>query len=104
MTTIAWFHCFAGIAGDMALGSVIDAGADVGEIVAMLGRLAVNGWTLDAEPVLRGGVAATHVVVHTKDDDAVVRTHTHIAGVIGQAGLPTRVRDRALAVFANLAA
>ena len=23
--TIAWFHCYAGIAGDMAFGSLIDA-------------------------------------------------------------------------------
>ena len=36
---MAWFHCFAGIAGDMALGALLDAGADVAEVRALLGRL-----------------------------------------------------------------
>ena len=35
-STLAWFHCFAGIAGDMALGSLVDAGADVDEVRALL--------------------------------------------------------------------
>jgi hypothetical protein len=38
-STLAWFHCFAGIAGDMALGSLVDAGADVDEVRALLTRL-----------------------------------------------------------------
>ena len=38
--TVAWFHCFSGIAGDMALGSLIDAGADIDEVRALLQRLA----------------------------------------------------------------
>ena len=46
-TTVAWFHCFAGIAGDMALGSLIDAGADVDEVRGLLQRLALPGWQLE---------------------------------------------------------
>jgi uncharacterized protein (TIGR00299 family) protein len=102
VTTVAWFHCFAGIAGDMALGSLVDAGADLKGIVAVLERLPVGGWALEVEPVLRGGIAATHVKV-IAHDDAVVRTYTHIAALIEEAQLPDRVRDRALAVFGNLA-
>ena len=61
--TVAWFHCFAGIAGDMALGSLLDAGADLREVLALLERLPLGGWSLEAEPVLRGGIAATRAVV-----------------------------------------
>src|SRR2546430_663553 len=100
--TLAWFHCFSGIAGDMALGSLIDAGADLDAVREVLGRLPVGGWELDAEPVLRAGVAATHVRVRAHED-GVVRTYAHISGLIDEARLPDRVRDRAQAVFAAMA-
>ncbi len=99
---VAWFHCFAGIAGDMALGSLLDAGADLGDVRSLVGRLPVTGWTLDVEPVLRGGIAATRAVVHAPDD-GVVRTYAHISGMVDEARLPARVRDRAQATFAALA-
>src|SRR5438477_13062198 len=100
--TIAWFHCFSGIAGDMALGSLIDAGADLDAVREVLGRLPIAGWEVDAEPVLRAGVAATHLRVRTHED-GVVRTYSHISGLIDEARLPDRVRDRAQAVFAAMA-
>jgi pyridinium-3,5-bisthiocarboxylic acid mononucleotide nickel chelatase len=102
MTTLAWFHCFSGIAGDMALGSLMDAGAPVDEVQGLLKRLPVGGWSLDVEPVLRGGIAATHAVV-TTSEGAVVRTYAHITALIDEARLPDRVRDRAQRVFAALA-
>jgi len=102
MTTVAWFHCFAGIAGDMALGALVDVGADLAEIVALLKRLPVTGWSVEAEPVLRGGIAATRIHVDA-EDDAIVRTHSHIAALIEEARLPDRVRERALATFDQLA-
>jgi uncharacterized protein (TIGR00299 family) protein len=101
-TTVAWFHCFAGIAGDMALGSLLDAGADEQEVRALLRRVPVTGWELRVEPVLRGGIACTRAVV-TDRDDVVVRTHAHIVGLLSEARLPDRVAQRALAVFDRLA-
>ncbi len=100
--TIAWFHCFSGIAGDMALASLLDAGADVGEVRALLDRLPIGGWRLDVEPVLRGGVAASRAVV-TVSDKMVIRTYTHIVGLVEEARLPPRVTRRALATFTVLA-
>ncbi len=99
---VAWFHCFAGIAGDMALGSLLDAGADLDEVRALLDRLPIGGWRLDAEPVLRGGVAACRAVV-TVTDNVVIRTYSHIVGLVSEARLPPRVTQRALATFAALA-
>ena len=102
MTTLAWFHCFAGIAGDMAMASLIDAGADVDEVRNLLELLPLPGWSLDVEAVLRGGIAATRVTVKT-EETAVVRTYSHITGLVEEARLPERVRARAQAVFAALA-
>ena len=66
--TLAWFHCFSGIAGDMALGALVDAGADLDEIRNICHHLPVGGWELEAEPVTRCGIAATKVHVHVKTD------------------------------------
>lgn len=101
-STVAWFHCFSGIAGDMALGALIDAGADVDEVRAMLQRLPVDGWSLETETVLRSGIAGTKVHVHT-DDDAPARSAAVVAGIVAGAGLPERVERRALATIRALA-
>jgi hypothetical protein len=100
--TVAWFHCFAGIAGDMALGALIDAGADLAEVRSLLKLLALPGWDLQIEETLRGGVACSRAVVRG-DDDVVVRTHAHIVALITEAALPPRVTGRALDVFRRLA-
>ncbi len=106
MTRIAWFHCFAGIAGDMALGSLLDAGADEAEVAALLARLPVGGWELRFEPVLRGGIACTRAVVHVggaSGGERRDRSHADIAAAVRAAALPARVERRALATFAALA-
>ena len=101
--TIAWFHPFAGIAGDMALGALLDAGADWTEVERILERLPVGGWAVEVRATERGDIGATKVDVSTRGRQ-IVRTHAHIVGIIEEARLPDRIRDRALAVFAALAA
>jgi uncharacterized protein (TIGR00299 family) protein len=86
----------------MALGSLLDAGADLDSVRGILGRLPLVGWSLEVEAVLRAGLACTRAVVSVREDN-VVRTHAHIVGIIEEARLPARVRDRALAVFGTLA-
>ena len=102
MTRLAWFHCFSGIAGDMALGALVDAGADGDEVVELLERLPVGGWKLEFEPVLRCGLAATRARVHA-EATTVHRTAGNITAMIEEADLPERVTRRALATFNALA-
>lgn len=99
---LAWFHCFSGIAGDMALGSLIDAGADASEIEAQCRRLGVDGWQLECEAVLRAGIAATKAHVHT-DESHVHRTLPDIEGLIARADLAPRAAERAIRTFRRLA-
>jgi uncharacterized protein (TIGR00299 family) protein len=86
----------------MAFGSLVDAGADIAEVRTLLERLPVTGWAIEAEPVLRCGIAATKLHVHA-EETTVVRTASHIAGLVEEARLPDRVSARALATFAALA-
>ncbi len=99
---LAYFNCFAGIAGDMTLGSLVDAGAEVDEVMRIVERLPIGGWALRFEPVMRNGLACTHAVVDVAGD-SVVRTWLHILGVLEEARLPERVRERAVAAFSVLA-
>lgn len=101
--TLVWFHCFSGIAGDMALGALVDAGADPAEVRALCERLPLSGWSLEFEPVTRCGIAATKAHVRVVEDDGVVRTAVHVQALVEEARLPERVRARALATFRALA-
>jgi hypothetical protein len=104
MTTrnVAWLHPFAGIAGDMTLGALLDAGAELNFVVSTLEGLNVDGWSLTTEQVDRNGIRATRAVVDAPEQ----HHHRHwsdIRSMLEQASLPERVRTRALAVFETLA-
>ena len=51
---VAYFDCFAGISGDMILGALLDIGLPRKDLVAMLGKLPLKGYGLEARRVKRG--------------------------------------------------
>jgi pyridinium-3,5-bisthiocarboxylic acid mononucleotide nickel chelatase len=114
VTRTAWFHCFAGTAGDMTMAALVDAGADPVMIGDLVGRLDLDGYALTFEDVMRCGVGSTqaHVVVLADDHDhdhphdhqhAQHRSYRAISDLIDAADLPERVRDRAQRTFGMLA-
>ena len=84
------------------MGALVDAGADISEVRNLCERLPFGGWALEAEGVMRTGIAGTKVHV-LAEPSTVVRTAAHITGLIEEARLPDRVRHRALATFHALA-
>ena len=52
--TTAYVNCAAGVAGDMLLGALVDAGADREAVAEALGGLGVGGYALSFERVQRG--------------------------------------------------
>lgn len=100
--TVAWFDPVSGIAGDMALGALLDAGADLAFVIEQLQTLGVDGWQLSAERVRRNELAATRAVVDAPEGHHH-RRWRHIRELLERASLEDRIRGRALAAFEALA-
>ncbi|HEV2297087.1 MAG TPA: nickel pincer cofactor biosynthesis protein LarC [Candidatus Acidoferrales bacterium] len=97
----AYFDCFSGISGDMVLGALVDAGADIGALEVELRKLKLDGWKISAEKVKRGAILATKVNVEAHED----HHHRHLSGIlkmIEEAGLAARAAERARKIFQRL--
>jgi pyridinium-3,5-bisthiocarboxylic acid mononucleotide nickel chelatase len=98
---LAHFDCFSGISGDMTLGALVDAGADLATIKSELRRLDLKGWQISAERVKRGALFATNVKVESTEK------HHHrglstILDLIDRAELAPRIKERATKIFRRL--
>ncbi len=99
---IAYFDCFSGIAGDMTVGALIDAGADAAALFTGLESLG-TGARFSAEKVKRKGIAGTKF--HVEHEDQKKHRHLpHIVKMIEAAALPDRAKASAIAIFNVLGA
>jgi uncharacterized protein (TIGR00299 family) protein len=113
--TTLYFDCFAGAAGDMVLGALIDAGVPFEDVERALGSLAVEGVSVSVERVLKAGVSSLKFRVTesggepgdgSRTSDAPVHRHyhlKHILAAIEKAALPAPARARATKMFLRLA-
>jgi uncharacterized protein (TIGR00299 family) protein len=116
--TLLYFDCFSGAAGDMILGALLDAGLPLDDLRRALGSLALDRETVWTERVTRAGVSATKLRVrgerpspdHAHDHEhehhhshGEHRTLAEIVHLIDGAALSTPAKQRAQALFAQLA-
>ncbi|MSO61728.1 MAG: nickel pincer cofactor biosynthesis protein LarC [Acidobacteria bacterium] len=126
--TILYFDCFAGAAGDMILGALLDAGLPFDQLKRALGSLAVDGWDVSVDRVIKTGVTATkfrvhahaHTHAHAHHHDPAPAGHTHagsgaashahshhslkeIEAAIGRSALSDAGKAKAITMFHRLA-
>jgi pyridinium-3,5-bisthiocarboxylic acid mononucleotide nickel chelatase len=99
---IAYFDCFSGVSGDMILGALIDAGADLHKLESELGKLKISGFTLKAEKTTRKGLSGTRFLVD-QDHSHTERHLTDIEKIIDNSGLADDIKARAKSIFRDLA-
>ena len=99
----AWLDVTAGVAGDMLMGALVDAGADLAGIQQAIRAVAGDGIVLRAEPVTRAGLAATKVHVGINAAGGGARTWAQLREQVDGAALAESTRSRALATLDALA-
>jgi uncharacterized protein (TIGR00299 family) protein len=118
---VLYFDCFAGAAGDMILGALLDAGLPFDALKGALGSLAVAGWDVSADRVVKTGVSATkfrvheHAHIHANSSphhdhdsgphhhgDAPHHSLKDIEAAIGHSALSETGKTRAIGMFRRL--
>jgi uncharacterized protein (TIGR00299 family) protein len=99
---IAYFDCFSGVSGDMILGALIDAGADLHKLESELGKLKISGFTLKAEKTTRRGLSGTRFLVD-QDHSHTERHLTDIERILDNSSLADDIKARAKSIFRDLA-
>ena len=105
---IAYLDVFAGISGDMTLGALVDAGADLDGIRAELAKIPMQGWRLDAVRQAKSGITGTLVRV-TLDEHHHDHEHHHgracreLVDMIEASTLDAEVIARATAILWRIA-
>lgn len=102
---VLYFDCFAGAAGDMILGALVDAGVPIEALQQALGSLAVEGCEVTADRVVKHGIRATKFRVHAP---AAGPAHGHfhlseIRAAIERSALSVAGKARANRLFTRLA-
>ena len=108
---ILYFDCFAGAAGDMILGALLDAGLPFDELKRALGSLAVDGIDISLDRVVKTGVTASKFRVreavqshspHTAHSPHSHHHLKHIFAAIDRSALSETARARAIKMFRRL--
>lgn len=99
---IAYLDCLSGISGDMTLGALVDAGADLATIQSLIDSLELPSCQLVAKPVKKLGFRASQITVEHEPEHR--HRHLHqITKMIEGSRLSPRQQELAKRIFRRLA-
>jgi len=101
--TLLYLDCFAGISGDMLLGTLIDLGASEDLLRKELTKLPLPHYSIATRRVVKQSIAATKFdCIEEHQHHHEHRGFTEIAALITSSGLAETVKHRAVSVFRRL--
>lgn len=98
---VAYFDASSGIAGDMTIAALADAGASISSISELYEKIQLKGVLVALESVNRCGVAARHLKVSHRGSDPSL-TRSEIEGYLTHPMVPKSVSEMACAAFQGI--
>jgi len=102
MTKLAYFDCFSGISGNMALGALLDCGIPEDSFRREIDKIGVGGYRLEIREVVKNGLRGLFVDIRVEE----TQPHRHLAdieNIIRSSPLAQRIQERSLLAFQKLA-
>jgi uncharacterized protein (TIGR00299 family) protein len=98
-----WVDATAGVAGDMLLGALVDAGAPLEAVRSAVAAVVGDEVVVRSGTVHRAGLRAVKIDVESRAEQHPHRSWARIRALLGEARLAAPVGRSALAVFGRLA-
>ncbi len=99
---IAYFDCFSGIAGDMILGALIDAGLELKALKKELKKLPLKGYEIRVKKIKKNEIIGTKFEIKTQKEKKH-RNLKDIHRIIDKSSLDKKIKDDSKRIFRKLA-
>lgn len=99
---VAYFDCFSGVSGDMALGALMDLGVPIEALISEMKKLtSLKDWSIETRRERRGAIEGVRALISCGSQPH--RNLSDIEALFDESGLTPGVRRKCLAVFRRLA-